>query len=90
MDRPDLENFKLWKPVPSDDVPFGYKGRIVIMEQMLVTENIQKFLRGEVKDVHAEVIEKEAMAGGMLTLLQVGVLAALRGETTLEEINRVI
>ena len=90
MDKPDLENFKLWKPVPSDDVPFGYKGRIVIMEQMLVTENIQKFLRGEVKDVHAEVIEKEAMAGGMLTLLQVGVLAALRGETTLEEINRVI
>ncbi|HEY5695407.1 MAG TPA: GspE/PulE family protein [Candidatus Saccharimonadales bacterium] len=90
FEKPDLDNFKLWKPVPSDDVPFGYKGRVVIMEQMLVNENIQKFLRGDVKDVHAELIEIEAKKSGMLTLLQVGVLAALRGETTLEEINRVI
>ena len=60
------------------------------MEQMVVGENIQKFLRGDVQDVHTEVIEKEATDGGMLTLLQVGVLAALRGETTLAEIARVI
>ena len=90
VEKPDLDTFKLWRPVPSEDVPFGYKGRIVIMEQMLVTENIQKFIRGDVKDVHTEVIEKEAKGDGMLTLLQAGVLAALRGETTLEEINRVI
>lgn len=88
--KPDLDNFKLWRPVASDAVPFGYKGRVVIMEQMVVSEEIQKFLRGDVKDIHTEVIEETARAGGMLTLLQVGVLAALRGETTLEEINRVI
>jgi type II secretory ATPase GspE/PulE/Tfp pilus assembly ATPase PilB-like protein len=90
VELPDLDNFKLWRPKPSDDAPFGYKGRVVIMEQMIVNEDIQKFLRGDVQDVHTEVIEKEAKAGGMLTLLQVGVLAALRGETTLEEVNRVI
>ncbi|HEU4716119.1 MAG TPA: hypothetical protein VFS14_04815, partial [Candidatus Saccharimonadales bacterium] len=90
IEKPDLDTFKLWRPVPSDDVPFGYKGRVVIMEQMVVNENIQKFLRGDVKEVHTEIIEEEARKGGMLTLLQVGVLAALRGETTLEEINRVI
>lgn len=89
-DRPDLDNFKLWKPVPTDDVPFGYKGRIVIMEQMVVNEDIQKFLRGDITDIHAEAIEKVAKDQGMLTLEQVGVLAALRGETTLEEIGRVI
>lgn len=87
---PDLDTFKLWRPVQSDDAPFGYKGRVVIMEQMVVTEEIQKFLRGDVADVHTEVIEKAAQTEGMLTLLQVGVLAALRGETTLEEVNRVI
>ncbi|MET0979703.1 MAG: GspE/PulE family protein [Candidatus Saccharimonadales bacterium] len=87
---PDLDNFKLWRPRPSADAPFGYKGRVVIMEQMVVNENIQKFLRGDVEDVHTEVIETAAKADGMLTLLQVGVLAALRGETTLEEVNRVI
>ena len=90
VELPDLDNFKLWRPKPSEDAPFGYKGRIVIMEQMIVNEDIQKFLRGDVQDVHTEVIEKEAKAGGMLTLVQVGVLAALRGETTLEEVNRVI
>ncbi|MEO6109874.1 MAG: GspE/PulE family protein [Candidatus Saccharimonadales bacterium] len=88
--KPDLENFKLYRPVVSEASPFGYTGRIVIMEQMVVNEEIQKFLRGDVQDVHAEVIEKAARAGGMVSLLERGVLAALRGETTLDEVNRVI
>jgi type II secretory ATPase GspE/PulE/Tfp pilus assembly ATPase PilB-like protein len=87
---PDLDNFKLWKPVSSDEAPFGYKGRVVIMEQMVVNEDIQRFLRGDEDEIHSEIIEKVAKKGGMPTLLQVGVLAALRGETTIEEINRVI
>lgn len=90
VDVPDLDNFKLYRPVSSPDAPFGYKGRMPIMEQMVVTEEIQKYLRGDVSDVHAEAIEAAAKSQGMITLLQAGVLAALRGETTLEEINRVI
>lgn len=90
IERPNLDEFKLWRPVPSDGSPFGYKGRIVIMEQMVVNEPIQAFLRGDVADVHTEVIEKAARQAGMVTLLEAGVLAALRGETTLEEVNRVI
>ncbi len=89
-EMPDLDNFKLWCPKASEDAPFGYKGRIVIMEQMVVTEKIQAFLRGDESEVHAEIIEKAARADGLVTLQQVGVLAALRGETTLDEINRVI
>ena len=90
VEKPDLDNFKLWKPVVTEDSPFGYKGRMVIMEQMVVNEAIQKFLRGDVADVHTEVIEKAARENGMATLIQEGVLAALRGETTIEEVNRVI
>lgn len=60
------------------------------MEQLVVSENIQKFLRGDIEDVHTEAIEKVAKEDGMVTLLQAGVLATLRGETTLEEVNRVI
>ena len=89
-DHPDLNSFKLWRPQPSDDAPFGYKGRIVIMEQLIVSEEIQKFIRGDVAETHAEAIEATARRQGMLTLEQVGVLAALRGETTLDEIARVI
>lgn len=90
VDCPDLDTFKLWRPVATDEVPFGYKGRIPVMEQLVVTEEIQKFLRGDIADVHTEAIEAAAKKHGMVTLLQAGVLAALRGETTLEEVNRVI
>lgn len=90
VDKPDLDSFELYKPVTSEHSPFGYSGRMVIMEQLVVNEEIQKFLRGDVNDVHAEVIAKTARENGMVTLLQNGVLAALRGETTIEEINRVI
>lgn len=90
IEKPDLDSFKLWRPVSSEASPFGYSGRMVIMEQLVVNEAIQKFIRGDIKDVHAEMIEAEARRGGMVTLLEQGVLAALRGETTIEEINRVI
>lgn len=90
VEKPDLENITLYRPVVTESSPFGYTGRMVIMEQMVVNEEIQKFLRGDVADVHAEVIAKAARARGMVTLLENGVLAALRGETTIEEINRVI
>jgi type II secretory ATPase GspE/PulE/Tfp pilus assembly ATPase PilB-like protein len=89
-EKPDLDNFKLWRPIPTDENPFGYKGRTVIMEQLVVNEEIQKFLRGDIKEFHTEVVEAAAKHNGMATLLQVGVLAALSGETTLDEINRVI
>ncbi len=90
VEKPDLEHFSLWRPVVGENSPFGYKGRIVIMEQMVVSEAIQAYLRGDIQDVHAESIEKTARAQGMVTLQQHGVLAALRGETTLDEVNRVI
>lgn len=90
IEKPDLDNFTLWRPVASEASPFGYSGRIVIMEQLVVNEEIQKYLRGDVADAHAESIEKTAREQGMVTLLEHGILAALRGETTLEEVNRVI
>lgn len=90
VEKPDLDTFTLWKPVVSEASPFGYSGRIVIMEQMVVNEAVQKFLRGDVAEIHTEIIEKAARDAGMVTLLERGVLAALRGETTLDEINRVI
>lgn len=90
VDTPDIDSCQLWRPVSSETSPFGYSGRIVIMEQMVVNDEIQKYLRGDIQDVHAESIEKTARQQGMVTLQQHGVLAALRGETTLEEVNRVI
>ncbi len=87
----DLDNFKLWKPNVHPDAPFGFKGRIVIMEQMVVNPQIQAFLRGDIADANPEAIEAEAKkSADLITLIQAGTLAALRGETTLEEVNRAI
>ena len=86
----DLENITLYDPVTTETDPFGYSGRTVIMEQLVVNEDIQAFIRGDVADANTDAIEKVAKKNGMLTLEQKGVLAALRGETTLEEVSRVI
>lgn len=90
VQKPDLNNFKLWKPGSSEEVPFGYKGRMLIMEQLIVTDEIQGFLRGSITDVNATAIQTAAKKQGMITMLQYGVMRALKGETTLEEISRVI
>ena len=86
----DFENLVLYDPVPTEKAPFGYSGRTVIMEQLVVSDEIQAFIRGDVTDINTNMIEKIAKKNGMLTLEQKGVLAALRGETTLEEVSRVI
>lgn len=90
VERPNLDNFKLWKPGTSESDPFGYRGRIVLMEQLIVNDEISAFLRGDEKDMDVSTIQKSARDEGMVSMLQKGVLKALAGETTLEEVNRVL
>ena len=86
----DMNAPLLYDPVITEESPFGYTGRTVIMEQLVVRDDIQAFIRGDVVDVNTEAIEDAARKHGMLTLEQKGVLAVLKGETTLEEVSRVI
>ena len=86
----DLAHPTLYDPVATEENPFGYKGRTVIMEQLVVSEEMQKYISGEISELDSQEIEKTAEAEGMLTLEQKGVLAALRGDTTLAEVGRVI
>lgn len=88
--KPNLDNIRLWRPGKSDANPFGYRGRIVLMEQLIMSEEIARFISGEVKDVNAAAIAATAKRDGMITMLQKGVLKAIAGETTLEEVNRVL
>jgi type IV pilus assembly protein PilB len=65
----------------------GYRGRFALHEVMTVTEDVERMI---VDREHAEDIKKMAMAQGMLTLRQVGLIQATRGLTTVEEILRVV
>lgn len=89
IQAPSLEGLKLYKPGSSDDNPFGYSGQIALREQFLMTGEIRTLLE-KGKNATVEEIEKAAIKSGMRTMLQDGMLQVVSGQTTLEEIYRVI
>ncbi len=64
----------------------GYKGRIGIFEVLTLTEKIGRLM---MENVPASEIDKEAVANGMISIIQDGYLKALEGITTIEEVLRV-
>ena len=66
----------------------GYKGRLGLYEAITMTPEIQNLIqREEVTDFD---IEQAAIQEGTVTMIQDGILKALVGETSVEEIFRVI
>ena len=88
--RPDISKLTLYKPSPSADNPFGYKGQMAIREQLQMTPGIQQLLKLPPGQLTTEMLEKKAVEDGMLTLLQDGILKVIAGKTTLEEVYRVV
>jgi len=90
MERPDVNQVTLYNPGTSEENPFGYKSQIAIREQLQMTPGIQQLLRLPPNQLNSDMLEQKAVEDGMITMLQDGVLKALRGETTLEEVYRVV
>lgn len=87
--RPDLNNLQLYKPGKSPENPYGYSGQIALREQFLMTGEVRQLLENGGQP-SAQEIEEAAVRSGMLTMLQDGVLHALVGDTSLEEVLRVV
>lgn len=64
----------------------GYKGRFALLETLFVTPEVKRLV---VDGASAADIKTTAIEGGMLTLRRVGLLNAMRGKTSLEEVLRV-
>ena len=64
----------------------GYAGRVAIYETLVVDDTIRELV---MRNADATAIKKAAMANGMKTLRQDGVLKVRRGITTAEEVMRV-
>ena len=77
---------QLYKPVPSQANPSGYYGRTTIMEFLVMTDAVRRLVMQ-----HAGMgeIEAQARADGMRTMYEDGLVKALAGQTTIEEILRV-
>lgn len=78
--------YTLVKGVDSPQTPRGYSGRAGLYEVMDVNEVIQDLI---IKRSTSNVIEREAIRQGMITMRQDGYLKSLQGLTTMEEVNRV-
>jgi type II secretory ATPase GspE/PulE/Tfp pilus assembly ATPase PilB-like protein len=90
MERPNLAGLKLYTPGSSTENPYGYTGQIAIREQFRMTGEIRTLLESHPTSLSAQDIEAAASRSGMRTMIQDGVLRVIAGETTLEEVYRVV
>ncbi|MBI2901169.1 MAG: Flp pilus assembly complex ATPase component TadA [Planctomycetes bacterium] len=82
----DLPTAKFWRAVGCNACSNGYRGRFAILEALEVDDDIKKVIveRKPAMDIKKLAIEKK----GMLTLRRCGLLNAMRGRTSLEEVLR--
>jgi len=66
----------------------GYKGRSGLYETITMTPEIQRLIQTD--NVTDFDIETAAIKAGMVTMLQDGILKALQGETSIDEVFKVI
>ena len=81
-----LGSFKIYKPVGCDECTGGYKGRVGIYEVVKITGEVATIIMegGNSLDI-AQQFQQE----GYNNLRQSGIVKAMSGITSLEEINRV-
>lgn len=65
----------------------GFKGRTGIREVIEINEEIRELVMAR---ANAQKIKEAAIRGGMKTMLQNGIEKAIAGETSLEEVLRII
>ena len=78
--------YMLAKGMDTKETPGGYSGRAGLYETITVDEDIQKLI---ISHATANEIMRLAKSKGTITMRQDGVLKALSGITTMEEVNRV-
>ena len=87
---PNLEGLHLYRPGSSEANPYGYQGQIAVREQFTMSDALHELLEKPTSYVSAQTIEAAARQSGMRTMLQDGMLKVLHGESTLEELYRVL
>jgi type IV pilus assembly protein PilB len=76
-----------WVPDPKSADESGYRGRVGLYEAIFMDTKMGEFLRSNPSEAD---ISKEAARQGYLTMAQDGILKALSGVTSLEEVFRVV
>ena len=86
-EKGSLKDIPFYRPKPNKDCPDGYKGRLGLYEVLEVTESIKALIT---RNATSDEIENQAKKEGMETMLEDGIVKAVQGITSLEEVLRVI
>jgi type IV pilus assembly protein PilB len=87
FDKPKTNKLTLWRPKKDlGEGHTGYRGRMGIYEVLNVSSDIQKMI---VANATSEQIQEEAVKEGMATMQLDGLIKAMLGMTSIEEILRV-
>lgn len=81
-----IGSFKLYSPVGCENCKNGYKGRVGIYEVVKITPALQRIIMEEGNSIQ---IAEQARKEGFNDLRNSGLLKAMQGITSLEEVNRV-
>jgi type IV pilus assembly protein PilB len=82
------EGLKIAQTVGCEDCNFtGFKGRSGIYEIILFDDEMEKFI---LKEQSIAALREKAKEKGMVTMYQDGLIKVLQGETTIEEVERVV
>ena len=88
LNIPYNDNFKLYRPKGCDICNnTGYRGRMGIHELLVATDDIKRMIQ---KHETVEVMRNKSMSEGMTTLLQDGILKAIKGFTDFKQVRRVV
>jgi len=80
-------NLELYRPKGCNDCDqTGYTGRMGIHELLIVSKNIKRMIQ---RRESVKFIQQAAMAEGMTTLLQDGIIKAIQGHTDVNQIRRI-
>ncbi len=80
------KDIPFYKPKESTECADGYHGRIGIHEVLEISAAIKQLI---MQHATADQIEQQAKTEGMMTMLEDGIMKAVQGITTIEEILRV-
>ena len=79
-------NLDFFRAKPDKDCPDGYRGRIGLHEVLIMSETIKNLVMA---NATSDDVEKQAKKEGMITMFEDGLIKAVQGITSIEEVLRV-
>lgn len=86
-DKDNWSKVPFWKPNPTSEAEDGYSSRVGIHEVLKVSSAVKDLI---MKGATSDEVEAQAKKEGMMTMIEDGIFKSVQGQTTIEEVLRVV